>query len=51
MATDKQVEAATIAYLKARGWDDEMIHRQRTTKAEVRSRMVDALKAAEEASE
>lgn len=48
MPTDKQIDAATDAYLKARGWDDETIARHQATRAEVRDRMVAALKAAED---
>lgn len=49
MQTDKQIDAATDAYLRARGWDDEKIAASFLTRAEVRGRMVEALKAAEEA--
>jgi hypothetical protein len=49
MATDKQIDAATYAYLKARGWDDATIKAHDLTRAEIRERMVEALKAAEEA--
>lgn len=49
MATEKQIDAATDAYLKARGWDDETIKANAITRAEVRQRMEPALKAAEEA--
>lgn len=48
MPTDKQIDAATDAYLRARGWDDETIKRNQTTRAEVRERMTAALKAAED---
>jgi hypothetical protein len=51
MPTDKQIDAATDAYLKARGWDDETIKANAVTRAEVRTRMVEALKAAEEAAD
>jgi hypothetical protein len=47
MATDAELDAATIAYLKARGWDDEIIARMEQTKSEVRERMKAALEAAE----
>lgn len=49
MATEKQIDAATDAYLKARGWDDETIKANAITRAEVRERMIPALTAAEEA--
>jgi hypothetical protein len=49
MATEKQIDAATDAYLKARGWDDEMIKSHQISRNETRERMVAALKAAEEA--
>lgn len=49
MPTDKQIDAATDAYLKARGWTDETISNNPVTRAEVRDRMTAALKAAEEA--
>lgn len=42
MPTDKQIDAATDAYLKARGWTEV----QQATRAEVRERMAAALKAA-----
>jgi hypothetical protein len=51
MPTDKQVDAATDAYLKARGWDDDTIKANAITRAEVRGRMIEALKAAEEAAD
>lgn len=51
MPTDKQIDAATDTYLKARGWDDEKIAVHFLTRAEVRGRMVEALKAAEEAAD
>ncbi len=47
--TEKQIDAATIAYLKARGWDDEQIESHKITYAETRERIVAALKAAEAA--
>jgi hypothetical protein len=47
MATDKQIDAATNAYLKARGWSDETIEQHSATRAEVRDRIIEALKAAE----
>lgn len=47
--TDKQIDAATDAYLKARGWSDDVIKVNAVTRAEVRERMVAALKAAEDA--
>lgn len=46
--TDKQIDAATDAYLKARGWTDEDVARNATTRAEIRERMEAALKAAED---
>lgn len=49
MPTDKQIDAATDAYLKARGWDDATILQHSATRAEVRERMVAALMAAEAA--
>ncbi|UVO33955.1 hypothetical protein KUL72_20795 [Bradyrhizobium arachidis] len=51
MPTDKQIDAATDAYLKARGWNDDTIKANFLTRAEVRGRMVDALKAAEAAAD
>lgn len=48
MPTDKQIDAATDAYLKARGWDDETIQRNQVTRSEIRERMIAALKAAED---
>lgn len=51
MATEKQIDAATDAYLRARGWDDETIKANAITRAEVRARMAPALKAAEEAAD
>jgi hypothetical protein len=47
--TEKQIDAATVAYLKARGWDNATIESHKITYAETRERMVAALKAAEEA--
>jgi hypothetical protein len=47
MPTDKQIDAATDAYLKARGWDDEQIVSHVVTRNETRERMVAALTAAE----
>lgn len=49
MATEKQIDAATDAYLKARGWDDETIKANAITRAEVRERIIPALEAAAEA--
>jgi hypothetical protein len=49
MPTEKQIDAATDAYLKARGWSDDTIKANFLTRAEVRGRMGLALKAAEEA--
>lgn len=49
MPTDKQIDAATDAYLKARGWTDEMIASHQATRGEIRDRMEAALRAAEEA--
>lgn len=51
MPTDKQIDAATDAYLKARGWNDETIKANFLTRAEVRGRMINALVAAEEAAD
>lgn len=51
MATEKQIDAATDAYLKARGWDDEIIKAHSATRDEVRSRMVEAVKAFEQAAD
>lgn len=51
MATDKQIDAATDAYLKARGWADETIKAHATTRTEVRERMIAALDAAEKAAD
>lgn len=51
MATEKQIDAATDAYLKARGWSDETIQANFLTRAEVRGRMINALQAAEDAAE
>ncbi len=51
MPTDKQIDAATDAYLKARGWDDATIASHKQGRAEVRERMVPALTAAEEAAD
>lgn len=48
MATERQIDAATDAYLKARGWSDETIKAHAVTRAEVRERMATALKAAED---
>ncbi len=48
MPSDKQIDAATDAYLKARGWDDEQIKTHAATRAEVRDRMGYALIAAED---
>lgn len=47
MPTEKQIDAATDAYLKARGWSEETIKANTVTRAEVRSRMEPALTAAE----
>ncbi len=48
MPSERQIDAATDAYLKARGWDQETIERNQATRAEVRERMGAALKAAED---
>lgn len=50
MPTDKQIDAATDAYLKSRGWSDEQIASHVVTRSETRERMIEALKAAESAS-
>lgn len=47
MPTKKEIDAATDAYLKARGWSDEQIQTHATTRSETRERMVVALTAAE----
>lgn len=47
MPTDKQIDAATDAYLKARGWNDEMIQSHAITRNETRDRIEAALRAAE----
>lgn len=49
MTTEKQIDAATDAYLKARGWTDEQIETHKITRAETRERMIAALEAAEKA--
>lgn len=49
--TEKQIDVATDAYLRARGWDEATIKANAVTRAEVRSRMVEALKAAEAAAD
>ena len=49
MATEKQIDAATDAYLRACGWGDEQMQSFKQGRAETRERMVAALKAAEEA--
>lgn len=51
MPTEKQIDAATDAYLKARGWSDDTIKANFLTRTEVRGRMEVALKAAEEVSQ
>lgn len=51
MPTEKQIDAATDAYLKARGWTDDQIASHAITRGETRERMVAALKAAEEATD
>jgi hypothetical protein len=51
MPTEKQIDAATDAYLKARGWNDATIKANFLTRAEVRGRMISALQAAEDAAE
>lgn len=51
MPTEKQIDAATDAYLKARGWNDDTIKANFLTRAEVRGRMINALQAAEDAAE
>jgi hypothetical protein len=51
MPTEKQIDAATDAYLKARGWSDDTIKANFLTRAEVRGRMINALQAAEDATE
>lgn len=49
MATEKQIDAATDAYLKSRGWNDEQLASHVKGRMEVRQRMEAALKAAEDA--
>lgn len=51
MPTDRQIDAATDAYLKARGWDDATIKAHTATRDEIRERMVEALMAAEQAAD
>lgn len=51
MPTDKQIDAATDAYLKARGWTPEMFESHKQGRAEIRERMIPALTAAEEAAD
>jgi hypothetical protein len=51
MLSEKQIDAATDAYLKARGWTDETISNSPLTRAEVRERMTAALLAAEQAAD
>ena len=36
MMTEKQIDAATVAYLKARGWDHATIESHKVTYAETR---------------
>lgn len=48
MPTENQIDVATDAYLKARGWDDEQIKSHVATRLETRTRITAALKAAEE---
>lgn len=47
MPTDRQIDAATDAYLKARGWNDDMIQSHTMTRVETRDRIEAALRAAE----
>jgi transcriptional regulator len=49
MFSDTEIEIATIAYLRARGWDDATIERFAATKDEVRERMKAALEAIDKA--
>lgn len=51
MPTDKQIDAATDAYLRKRGWDDDMIKSHTMTRAETRERVEAALIAAEGAAD
>lgn len=48
MPSERQIDAATDAYLKARGWTDEQIQSHAITRGETRQRMAAALKAAED---
>lgn len=48
MPSERQIDAATDAYLRARGWSDEQIQSHAITRAETRERMAAALKAAED---
>lgn len=43
--SDLELEAATVAYLRKRGWDDATIAKFSDTKEEVRDRMRAALEA------
>jgi transcriptional regulator len=45
MFSDTELEIATVAYLRARGWDEQTIERMKSTKDEVRERMKAALDA------
>lgn len=47
MLSDLELEAATVAYLKARGWSDEIIAMHKDTKAEVAERLKAAFAAVE----
>jgi hypothetical protein len=47
MLSDTELDIATIAYLRARGWTDEIIEIHSATKDEVRGRMKAAMEAVE----
>lgn len=47
MPTTKEIDAATDAYLMARGWDEEKIASHTITRNETRDRMIAAVTAAE----
>ncbi len=45
MFSETELEIAAIAYLRSRGWDDEIIERHSDTKAEVKERIRAAVEA------
>lgn len=47
MLSELELEAATVAYLKARGWSDETIAIHKDTKTEVAERLKAAFEAVE----